>query len=363
MKHIVGMLLILISLSRVVVAADDKKSAGALHYDSGFTLSSEDKKYEMKLNGRFQGRASYEYNTNKKDHDLGLSLPYARVLLRGHAIDARYQYGVQVGMDNAKFELKDFYGDFAVLPFGAHVKVGRFYGQQSWLEGIATNGQSFNGRTVVYNQFELGTVTGLSFHSGKNKSLSWDLGVYDNEKSRVNRISKLGAVSASLTYNHNNLDTSTEADLEGGKLRAAATLGGYIRSNLSNFSFVGFVGSLGALAKFHGLSVHAGANLGVPEAKQAEEAVNGKYVQKVTKDQLLLGAQAQVGYVLKQRYGVAAEYALLTGFENTVAQHQILAGLSWYVHNHDLKLQLDGGASISKDNKNAEVRAQIQYAF
>lgn len=342
-------------------AEDAKKSSpGSVGYDKGFYIGSADKKYELRLNGRLQGRASYQYKNEK--NEIGLTIPQARVSLNGHAFDDRFGYGIQLGFDEGQFKLQDFFANFGIFPDHMQLKVGQFIGGYSWLEGIQAARQEFVDRSIVHSKFKLGSVTGLSFNNGKIGAITWDIGIYAGGISEESG-RRLGIASGSISYNHNQIDTTSETDFEGGGLRFAGTLGAFAKMQVYDWDFVGYGTSLGGLVKFQGTSVNAGLYAGVPEAPRGFDQNKGKITQDITKDDTKIGALVQAGHLFQQRYGVGARYGLITGPAKVTTYHEVLGSLSLYVFNHDLKVQLDGGAVIKKNGATPQIQAQVQYAF
>lgn len=357
-KYLLCASLSLLFFSQTYAEEAKKDSLGG--YDKGFHIGSADKKYDLRLNGRLQGRARYEYD-NKK-HEVGLSIPNARVSLKGHVFDDRFGYGIQLGFDRGEFMLQDFFANFGIFPDHMQMKVGRFLGGYSWLEGVMAAHQEFVDRSIVYNSFKLGTLTGLSFHNGRMGNINWDAGIYEGGISRVSG-KRLGIASGSISYNHNQIDATSETDFDGGALRFITTLGAFAKTQIDDWDFVGYGTSLGGLVKLNHTSLNAGLYFGVPEAPRGFDQNNGKITQDISKDDVQIGALVQGGHLFQKRYGVGARYGLITGAEKITTTHEVLGSLSLYVFNHDLKVQLDGGTIIRKKAVTPQVQAQVQLAF
>lgn len=340
------------------INAQEANEKGSVYYKRGLSIGSDDGNYSLTINGRVQTRSEYQYRkAAKNSHNSEFSLPVARLNFKGHAIDPRFTYGIQLAFDNAQPRLQDFFTNFAVLPADIQLKVGRFLHGYSWLELPSSGGLEFVDRSNTYRDFRLGYATGLSFHNGKLGRFNWDVGLYENG-TVPNANATQAALSGSFSYNHNKIDASSEADLDGGPFRLIATIGGFARSNVRERTISGYAGSLGALAKCYNGALSLGGFLGTPE-------VSGE----ITKEQLKFGGLAQASYVFAKRYGVAARYSLGGDLlkpklgQRKPLTHEILAGGSLYLYGHDLKVQLDGGLEIVGDRYDPTVRAQLQFAF
>ncbi|MCA9507707.1 MAG: hypothetical protein KC505_04710 [Myxococcales bacterium] len=339
-------------------AEESSNNSGSTGYDKGFYVKSSNQKFDLTVNGRVQGRATYQYD---KKNELGLTLPAARLGFKGHALDQRFSYNIQLGFDNAVPSLKEFSANFDIFPYGIQFKAG--YSTSvgySWLEGVSSGKQDFVGRSKVYSEFSLGSLVGFSFHNGNQKGINWDIGIYEAGPSALSG-KRLGLALGSISYNYGGIDSSTETDFKGGDLRMSATLGGFIKSQIVDWNFVGYGASLGALAKFYGTTVNTGIYLGEPEANPM--LVDGKTEQKVSKESMQIGALLQAGHIFQKRYGVGVRYGLLSGAAKVTTQHEVLGSLSLYAFQHNLKLQMDGGVNIKKDSVAPKIEAQIQYAF
>lgn len=354
-RRLFGMWALSTMLFSNLAAAEDTTTNGTVGYERGIFLNSGSGNYGLHINGRLQSRAQWEYLN--KTHNSSFSIPQARLTFRGHAIDPRFGYAVQLGMDRGAFKLVDFSVNFAVMPYDMQLKVGHFLGGYSWLELPTGAGLEFVDRSLPYRDFSIGPVTGISFHNGKKRSFNWNIGIYENGESRISQ-KRLAAASASVAYNHNNLDSSTEADLEGGPFRILATLGGFGRAQIDDRKLVGYAASLGAIAKCYNSSISAGVFLGTPETIPAPAGQS-----TFSKENVKIDALGQAGYVFAKHYGLAARYALLTGLANAPLNHELMGSASVYLYNQELKVQLDGGATITKEATSPLVRAQLQFAF
>lgn len=336
------LVVLLAALASFVLTAEEFD--GRSGYRDGIFVSTSNKNFELRLNGRMQTRFEFSHKRNQNKSEFTLSA--ARLLLKGHAIDPRFTYGLQFGFDQAIPSLHEFWSNFAVLPYDLQLKVGYFIGKYSWLDEIAVAKTSFITSSIAYNR--LAPLTGITLHNGKDNALSYSFGIY-SEKGVTN----FGTAAGHISYNHNRLDATSDADLEGGPLRVLASIGAFSRTRIIDWKWVGINSTIGALMKYENFSANAGMFFGAPLSEGP------------MKDDIILGAQGQAGYVFNHRYGVAARYAINTGFKTEAkAMHEILGAFSWYAYSNNLKLQLQAGSTIGAARElSPKISTQLQFAF
>ncbi len=345
--------------------APEKASFG---YDKGYVLTYT-KDYELKLNGRIQTRAQYNYIDSTKNHDVTLTVPNARLGFSGHVFDPNIGFVTQIGYEAQGFRVVDFYALFGIVPGEMDLRAGHFFGHYSFLESRSPAKSDFADRSFIFAgragspAWKLDGITGFALHRSNKKPVGFNVSIGDNGPlDKGNH--RQGAVAANVTFNHNELDASEESDIEGGPLRFIASLGGFARTRADSWKFIGYAGTIGGMAKVENFSFGLEAFTGVPKASLAEGSTDASPAYKNLKDEhLRLGAYAHAGYVFDRRYGLAARYALSGDFQKAPQIHEILGGATLFVFDHNVKVNLDGGVFIEDSKTTPQVRAQLQLAF
>ncbi len=328
-------------------------------YDKGFFVD-HGNDYRLRINGRLQTRAQYSYK-DSSHHDFAISVPNARLLFGGHVFDPRIGFNSQLAFDNGNFKLVDFYANLGLLREDLHLKIGNFAAGFSLLEAYSAGKLGLNSRSFLFDTWKVDSANGVALYRSKNRTFGFELGVFENGVGK-DLLTRRGAVSATLSFNHNELNSTDEMDFEGGPFRLLVSAGGFGRVNIDSWKFVGYAGAFEAITKFHNMSLLAGMLTGVPEVGSLEQ--NGIVIQEDIKSSKLgLGAYAQGGHVFDKKFGLSARYALKGDFSKAPSAHEILGGASVYLHDHNLKFTLDGGAYLAENKVHPLVRAQFQLAF
>lgn len=332
----------------------------ATGFDKGFFVSSADNNYALRINGRLQTRAQYDYL--EKKHAVGISIPNARMMFSGHVFEPRYGYATQFAYDNGDFKLIDFFANIGLTHEVGNLKIGRFLGSFSLLDANSNQKLEFTDRSKLLARWKIDAVNGISLSNDKMNTISWDIGIYENGIARTPG-KRRGAVSASIAYNHNQLDATNEPDFDGGALRYIVLLGAFSRAQIDDWKLIGYAATLGGMAKYNHFSFNAGFFLGAPEAPLSAGPIGTNGEQKLSGDHFGLGTFGQAGYLFSKRYGVAARYALAADQIKGPVIHEILASTSAYLLGHNLKLQAEAGTYVKASSLYPLVRAQFQLAF
>lgn len=345
------------------VAVVVEPSAG---YDKGFFAKHGDE-YLLRANGRVATRAAYDRPKPGNHHDISLSVPAARLMFSGNVFDKQIGFGSQLAFDRGNFSLLEFFGNFGLIPNELYLKTGYFLAAYSLLETNSSAKLEFNERTPLYNEWSIGTVSGISFNRNKKQLFSWDLSVFDNglvnEKSIAYLKRKLGA-SLNLSINYNELDATDEVDFAGGPLRFLFSLGGFTRATIEPWKVIGYAGAAEFMTKVNYFTLNGGFLTGTPQAPLSPDSTLTKPVfGELSKDLMKFGAYGQAGYLFTDRFGLAARYAVDGNYKDSPLRHEIFAAASLYFFQHNLKLQLDGGTFVVQKEVTPRVRAQLQLAF
>lgn len=370
-QHVLKQNLLLLAMAASLcqpIAAQENTDAvkSEVGYNKGYYLSYGDS-YQLRVNGRVQTRAHYAY-LKSSEHKVDLTLPNARLILAGHVFDPRVGFLTHLGFDQGAPSLVEYFGNFGLIRDDINLKVGRFLGNYSLLESFSTTKLALIDRPRgLFDVWKAGDATGLSLYRSKKNTFGWDVSVFHNGKDRIalpnktiEEVGNLGAASVSVSYNHNELDTSDEMDLQRGPFRFFVSLGAIGRTQIEKWKFAGYALALETMAKVEGATLAAGFIGGVPVPPRIAGTVE---VGPIKRENHQLGAYGQLSYLIDPRFGLAARYDFGGSFDKIIAWQEIIGGPSVYFYDHNLKFQLDGGVGIANEKVSPLVRGQLQLAF
>jgi len=346
-------------------------------YDKGFYLRSADHEFELKIKGRVQFRASTTVVENAATN-AAYSIPRARLKLEGALWGDSVSTKLQFDFGKGFVTLKD-----AVISWKSSdalsFSVGQFKTPFSRQELTSSGKQQFVDRAITASAFGAGRDIGLMAHNNfsHSPSLEWAVGIFNGTgdkshfkgKVEIDPALNTGPVSGGkfsnvpdqfnptmvlrLGYNYGKLKGYSEGDLEGGPLRAGVALS--LSSDLGspNGSF-GHRQEIDAQVKVQGFSF-SGALLNTLTA-------SGTVFSSLAEGNL--GARLQGGYLFMKQVEVALRWALVDPPGENDSLQEFTLGASDYIHGHNLKVQVDGGALLHGDQSiDLVMRAQAQLAF
>lgn len=350
-------------------------------YDKGLTFETADGAYELKLGIRSQFRIeAVRPDVDETEFATRFMVPRLRLQLEGHAYGEANGYKVEFDMANKGYALlKDFFIDHA---FGeVHLRAGQWKKPFNRQEMVSDFGSEFLERSLANEFSGAGRDLGVALHNNYEKSpegLEWALGVFNaaSDKAAIKTTCVPGAmpteppvctsgvptnvpadfgpaIVAHVGWNHGGIKGYSEGDLEGGPLRYA--VGASYRMNPRDFDKdanddlnIEHAVAVDAMVKVEGLGVSGAVILKKDGQKDAA-----------------VGFYGQVGYMLmpKQLLGAVRVAQVPEGDEQ---RYEILGGVDWFFHGHNLKLMADGGvlhttAPTGGDATNdLQLRAQVQ---
>ncbi len=298
-----------------------------------------------------------------------------RPTLSGTAFTHRFGYLLHLSVLPGSWEFMDLMGDYAFTP-GLHLRFGQ------WKVPYTRHRiRSYKNRQVVdwssvSKYFGAERQIGVCLHNGYDASMpppfEWAVGVFTGVNARTAH-----AVGPSLlytwedgdpvgrpihpeivgrvAYNHGGIDTTGEADLEGGAPRFALSVSGAwdLRPEFAQDWAVR--GAADALFKAGGFS--AAATFYIATA-QVDESLTSQRMGAV-------GAWAGVGYVIAKRVQIVAEYALVdpVGVDGTV--HEPRGGVAVFILGRRIQWRTDGGVVLYPDREESDiqVRSIIQMSL
>jgi hypothetical protein len=351
-------------------------------YDKGLTFETADGEYELKLGLRSQFRIeSARPDADETEFATRFSVPRLRLQLEGHAYGEANGYKVEFDMANKGFALlKDFFIDHA---FGkVHVRAGQWKKPFNRQEMVSDFGSEFLERSLANEFSGAGRDLGVAVHNNYEKSpegLEWAVGVFNaaSDKAAIkttcvpsampteppvctsgtptNVPADFGpAIVVHAGWNHGGIKGYSEGDLEGGPLRYAVGLS--YRMNPRDFDKdanddlnIEHAVALDAMVKVQGLGISGAVILKKDGQDDAEVGFYG---------QVGLHAEAQAAAGSPVRFAQVPE-----GDEH---KYEILGGVDYFLHGHNLKLMADGGVlhttapAGGTATSDLQLRAQLQ---
>ncbi len=356
-------------------ASDVVPAAG--HHKT-FFLQSEDGAYKLSTQARVQTRLTFEQEDQGDDtsaHSTAFSLPRVRLKFKGNALTKAIKYRLQFDFGKGNAVLKDAYTDIVLLPGAVHIKVGQYKRPFSRQQLVSSGKLELVDRAITDKAFGAGRDIGVMVHNG-HEVFEYAVGVFNGTGDKahflgtteVDLTTGVGDVSGTFTnvpenlhpafvaqvgYNHGGIKGYSEADLEGGGLRFAIGAAAYYELDVDEDDETSLRGVGDIVVKWNGLSVTGAGFYRQDDSGGAATS--------------LLGAHAQVGYVIAEQVQPAVRVALLE-VEDGASVREVGGAFSVYFFGHTLKWQTDGLA-ITTDVDGGEattdvmVRSQLQLAF
>jgi hypothetical protein len=338
-----------------VIKKDEAKNAG---YDKAFFIKSDDGKFELKIKARVQAlyNVTSKVAADTRAETGNFSIRRARLVLEGHIFGNDLTYKFQTDFGRGFVHLKDFMADAKI---GDHVfiRAGQWKKPFSRQQIISSANLELVDRAITDGAFRAGRDVGLAIHNDYEKSpeIEWVVGVFSGFNTELPGFSgtanpTTGAVTGGFGYTPNNAKPmllarvgynhgkvkgyGTEADLDGGPLRAAVAIGGIAE----------FDGDKNGVAEHRLQTDFVIKNEGLSVSGAGYFMTAGTGFAKSQKSSLL-GGQLQVGYVLEKKWQPAGRVAFLKGFGDVPAptQTDLDVGFNYYYHGNDAKIMVDVG--------------------
>ncbi len=362
-------------------AENNETPAASVGYKKGFFIS-DGGVNKLVIQARLQSRFAFESEDqgDNRSAKSAFSIPRARLTFKGSAYTKRLSYKFQSDFGKGFVNLKDFFIDYRVGNGEIRLRTGQFKKAFSRQQITSSSKLEFVDRSIVDKAFGNGRDIGVEIHNNlsKSPSVEWSLGVFNGSGDKakfsgsvsVDPTTNEGSVSGGKFSNvpkdirpatvarvgfNQGIKGYSEADLEGGPLRyafAAAAMmhfsGGDSNTDATARAGIDFA------IKSQGLSLSGG----VYAAEEGADEGALSYTQ--------MGAVAQVGYVINQKWQPVFRYAMISQTSGDLAQ-EIAGGLSVYNNGHGFKLQVDTTALLKStdttDTTDIRLRAQLQMSF
>ncbi|MEZ4475544.1 MAG: porin [bacterium] len=334
---------------------------GEVRYDKGFVIQDGDA-YKLKLGGRVQTRyqlLSADMGDADRENSQHFAIQRARIKASGTVLDPKLSFSFQADFGKGFVTLKDFYTTYK-LADGVELQAGQYKRPYSRHQITSSGDLTFVDRSPTDKVLPTGRDIGVQIGSGRHgQPVEWELGVFNGTGDGTKLNPTKGsfsnvpadfqpAVVARTAYNHGKMKGYSEADLEGGPLRAAVGLNVHANLNATNDEDPMLVAGLDVALKAQGFAFLA----------EAHRDVDAKF-------NAFFG---QAGYLLAERYEPALRFSLIKPDEGDAKTQEIAAGVSVYFFGHNAKWQTDF-ALLTEDDGVAdpttdhELRSQFQLAF
>lgn len=339
-------------------ALKEAKPSGGAGWKDGFFIESADGAYSLKPSGFLDLKFAHA-GLADKDDELAFSIPYARLAFKGTLFTKAFKYNFTTDFAKGNAQLTYFFGDYTFVPDFFAVRAGQQKRPFSRLYIGPSEKSEFVSSSAAVKAFGDATDIGIVFHNGQPR-FEYALGLFNGTTSKSNftgaavvdpetgKGSVTGggfsnvpprfqpALVARVAANYGKIEGYSEADFEGGPLRASLGLASFAAFDLDKDDKSSLRGTVDGLLKYEGLSVNAAAFLG---SKQ-----NGKHFRN--REHEATGFVLQAGYLVTAHVEPVLRYALVSpkGADNDT--HELTGGLNVYFYKHALKWQNDIGASV-----------------
>jgi len=165
------------------------------------------------------------------------------------------------------------------------------------------------------------------------------------------------AVVGRVAYNYRKIEGYTEADLEGGGLRASIGAASFVAFDMDRDGKSSIRGTLDGLVKYEHLAVSVA---GFIASKQA-----GLHFRQ--REREATGLVLQTGYLVAPYVEPVARYSLVAPKGASNDTHEATLGLNVYFYKHSLKWMNDAGATFQPTTAKTTVgylwESQLQLMF
>ena len=395
-----------------VVAPD---TSGVTGYDGGFFIKTNDGNFKLKINGRTKARWTFlndewgvmdpqtgEAGTNHTMHSK-FEMPYARVILSGHAFDPRLGYCLYWDFGSSKPIYAWASWDF--IPKKLQIKAGLFKVPMSrwYLTSSAKRGFIQAPTGDMGGTLDTGIQVSNDFE--KASGVEWAIGVFNGtmgtnyKKAETVRLTNadLGVngeefalqeqtngdfsprVMGRIGYN-NGIKGYDDADFEGGPFRYGVAFSASTEfnhdgnDNKATHKTTHYL-ALDGMMKVHGLTVSAAGTLQSAAKKyfwefDDNDGLNQSGLAKI-------GTYLQGGYILKEHFEPNARYSLIHDSRKKIDEdlkQEITAGFTFhFFKKHAFKLEnnltlflergLDGAQQDYITYKDIVFSSQLEFNF
>ncbi|MBN8609589.1 MAG: hypothetical protein J0L92_03340 [Deltaproteobacteria bacterium] len=370
----------------------------AVAWGRGLTFHSDDDRFSLQIRGRLQAQAFVESGVSDADPaSVDFLVRRARLVFRGHLLDANLEYYVQLGLAPRDMEpdLLIPVRDAQIAWTGLrdmNVRVGVMKVPFSRERVISSSSLQLVDRSIVNAELAVDRDNGVQLYSndlfGLGGYLGYQLGVFGGDgRLRVNNDLGLLYVARVQVQPFGRFDDSyIESDLtREERLRLSIGVGFAYNEDtnrrrrtttdfyqLARFSY--FHGEADLILKYAGFSLQAELLLRQVDGAASATNLDAQGMEIVETSGSALGWFAQAGYLFDfAPVEIAARVADIypQGPSAVHASREVTVGFSWYPMGHDLKLQLDGSylstaresTGVTSLTERFQGRVQVQAYF
>ncbi|HVY29097.1 MAG TPA: porin [Polyangiaceae bacterium] len=357
----------------------DAKPVGRAGFKDGFFIESADGAYSLRPQSFLDFKFAYA-GLAGKDDEFALSVPYARIALKGTLFTKSFKYNVTTDFAKGNAVLTYYWGDYLVAPDFFAVRAGQQKRPFSRLYiGPSEKGQFVSAAAAV-KAFGDATDIGVVLHNGQ-PAFEYAVGIFNGTTSKSNFAGQVqvdtmtgkGSVSggafsnvparfrpafvARVAANYGKIEGYSETDFEGGGFRASLGLASYIELDYDKDDKSAVRGTIDGLIKYEGLAVNVAGFIGSKQdgTHWGDRALEGT------------GGVVQVGYLVTEHVEPIARYSFVSPKGSNNDTHELTGGVNLYLYKHNLKWMNDVGASIrpevGKTTTDYIYESQLQMMF
>ena len=335
-----------------MLPVDEPDTTGVTGYDGGFFVKTNDGNFKLKINGRVKARYdayndAYPVNDNGEpgtNHDQhhSFAVPYARVILAGHAFDPRLGYCLY--WDISTNTLIYGWAKWAFMPGKLELKAGKFKRPMSrrYLTSSAKRGFIRGPIGDMGGALDEGIEVSNGFE--KAKGLEWAAGVFNGSQGTGGDFSPV--VTARIGYN-NGIKGYDDVDFKGGPLRYGVGFSASTEFDHDDNGQTLHYLALDGMMKMNGLTLSAAGTL-------QSQAIDGFWDTDDDTSQsglAAIGGYFQGGILLAEHFEPNWRYSFLHDFRiDEDLAHEITGGFTIHFFGpHGFKLLNSLTAFLNKE--------------
>lgn len=316
----------------------DKASA---FIKKGFKISDEKENYVLKIGMRVHFRDTFSATDQRGErrdygYDNDFSIPAAKLTLSGNLFGKVLYYAVEGDFGGGVTTIQDCFVDLAFIPNKLHLKIGQWKAP-IYRQSINSSGRLELTESVFFRK-RFGAINdmGLALHNNYTKSPRWEWVVGFLYGSDMNNIQNIHPrLTARFGYNSPGMDSYSESDFEGGALRWSLAANMLLEFDPLEGHNSRVVSSIDFMLKFSHFSIQGGAFIA---SKQAEE-FRLHFAKQTYGESAVYG---QISYLFIGQLAPVYRFSLINTDKHLPGCTENALGLTWYVVNHNFKIQLMG---------------------
>jgi phosphate-selective porin OprO/OprP len=353
-----------LALAPAAAAARDAP-APLVGYEKGFFLRSPDDKFELKIGAHLQFRYTYERDDAADESATAFQVARGRIKIGGHVWDEHLLYKIQFALEKGQAGLKDYVVDYGIVPSALWLRAGQFKRPFTRHQLTSSGELVLVDRAITDKAFGAGRDIGVALGNRYEKAppFEWVVGVFNGTGestppgATTNVPEKFHPqVVARAAYNHGGIDAYSQGDLKGGPLRFAVGANAVADFDVDDDGESGLRAGVDAVVKVHHFSI---------DGEFLTESAGGDHPFADTEREAI-GGRVDISYLFGNTMP-AARFAVVspTGDDNDT--REMLGGLGFFFHGHQVKWQTDAGVvqteSADGDLNDVRVRTQLNFAF